>query len=272
MSLKLMFITNNIKVAEIAQDYGVDRIWIDLESLGKEERQKNMNTVKSKHKIEDIKKIKPILKKSELLVRVNPINLNSEKEIEKVIEAGADIIMLPMWKSKEEVELFLAYVNKRVRTTLLLETREGVECLDDILIMGGFDEIHIGLNDLHLSYKLSFMFELLSNGIVEKICKKIQGYNIPFGFGGISKLGDGLLPAEQILIEHYNLKSTRVILSRGFCDVKKIKTEKELRVLFKNNIKELKKYEETIKSSTSTFFLDNKNKINKKINEIIKNK
>ena len=37
---------------------GVDRIWIDLETLGKEERQKGMNTVKSKHSIEDIKKNK----------------------------------------------------------------------------------------------------------------------------------------------------------------------------------------------------------------------
>ena len=58
--LKTMFITNNIEVAKIAQKYGVDRIWIDLEVLGKEERQKGMNTVKSNHTIEDIKKIRPI--------------------------------------------------------------------------------------------------------------------------------------------------------------------------------------------------------------------
>jgi len=37
MSLKLMYITNNLSVAQIAQDAGVDRIWIDLETLGKEE-------------------------------------------------------------------------------------------------------------------------------------------------------------------------------------------------------------------------------------------
>ena len=30
--------------------------------------------------------------------------------------------------------------------------------LDEVLRMGGFDEIHIGLNDLHLSYGMSFMF------------------------------------------------------------------------------------------------------------------
>lgn len=56
MSLTLMYITNNPQVALIAEKNGVDRIWIDLETLGKEERQKNKNTVKSHHFIRDIKK------------------------------------------------------------------------------------------------------------------------------------------------------------------------------------------------------------------------
>lgn len=56
MALKLMYITNKKEVALIAERYGVDRIWIDLETLGKEERQKGMNTVKSKHTVGDIKK------------------------------------------------------------------------------------------------------------------------------------------------------------------------------------------------------------------------
>ena len=38
MALKLMYITNRPDVALIAEKYGVDRIWIDLETLGKEER------------------------------------------------------------------------------------------------------------------------------------------------------------------------------------------------------------------------------------------
>ena len=72
MSLKLMYITNRVDVALIAEKYGVDRIWVDLETLGKEERQKNMNTVKSNHCVEDIRTIKPYLSQSEMLVRVNP--------------------------------------------------------------------------------------------------------------------------------------------------------------------------------------------------------
>lgn len=80
MFLKLMYITNDPEVALIAEKYGVDRIWIDLETLGKEERQKDMDTVKSEHTIEDIEKIKPLLSTSEMLVRVNPWNERSLKK------------------------------------------------------------------------------------------------------------------------------------------------------------------------------------------------
>jgi len=146
VALNLFYITNSPEIALIAEKYGVDRIWIDLETLGKEERQKNFNTVKSRHSISDIVAIKPLLSKSEMLVRVNPCNDNSPEEINAVIEAGADIIMLPMWKSVEEVQKYLSVVGKRCKTTLLLETKEAVECVDDVLKLD-FDEIHIGLND-----------------------------------------------------------------------------------------------------------------------------
>ncbi len=40
MGLTLMYITNQLDVALIAEKYGVERIWVDLETLGKAERQK----------------------------------------------------------------------------------------------------------------------------------------------------------------------------------------------------------------------------------------
>lgn len=246
MSLKLMYITNRVDVALVAEKYGVDRIWVDLETLGKEERQKNMNTVKSNHCVEDIRTIKPYLSKSEMLVRVNPWNENSEEEINDVIDAGADIIMLPMWKSVNDVQNFLNVVNKRCKTTLLLETKEAVDCLDDVLNYCDMDEIHIGLNDLHLSYGLTFMFELLANGKVEEITKKIRNKGIPYGFGGIAKLGEGDLPAEKIVMEHYRLGSTRAILSRSFCNTDLVKNIDEIDKVFEKNIKDLRNFEDSL--------------------------
>ena len=56
--LRLMYITNDMEIAKICDNAYVDRIFIDLEKLGKAERQKNWNSVQSDHKIEDIGKVK----------------------------------------------------------------------------------------------------------------------------------------------------------------------------------------------------------------------
>ena len=157
-----------------------------------------------------------MLNVSKLLVRVNPINEQSKLEIDSVIEQGADIIMLPMFKSALEVEAFVQLVNGRVTTCLLLETQEAVTEIDNILSVKGIDEIHIGLNDLHLSMGLSFMFEALANGVLDKLNKKIIKAKVKFGFGGVARLGGGNLDASLILSEHIRLGSSMVILARDF--------------------------------------------------------
>lgn len=267
--LKLMYITNNPQVALIAQKYGVDRIWIDLETLGKEDRQGNIDSVKSHHSVNDIKSIAPLLTTSEMLVRINPWNAGSKDEIERVIEAGADLIMLPMWKSVEEVNNFIKAVNGRVKTILLLETREAADCLDEVLELGGFDEIHIGLNDLHLSYGLTFMFELLTNGVVESLCGKIRSKGIPYGFGGVAKIGEGTLPAEKIIAEHYRLGSQIVILSRSFCDTEKITSLDEVEKLFKENIASLRNYETYVANADKSALLKNKEEVRECVRQIV---
>lgn len=272
MSLTLMYITNSPDVALIAQKYGVQRIWIDLETLGKEERQKNRDTVKSQHSIKDIQKLSTLLKQSELLVRVNPWNKRSKDEIEEVISAGADIIMLPMWKSTEEVREFIKAIGGRTKTTLLLETKEAEMCLDEVLKVNGIDEIHIGLNDLHLSYGLTFMFELLSNGTVKRICNKIKKVGIPYGFGGIARIGEGVIPAEKIIMEHYHLGSSRVILSRSFCNMEEIEDLDIVETLFEKNMKKLRDYEEYASHASEQEYLKNLSEINTCISQIIRKK
>lgn len=258
MPLKLMYITNRPDVAQIAQKYGVDRVWVDLETLGKEERQKGLDAVKSKHTVDDIRVIKPLLTTSEMLVRINHWYDGSTAEINSVIDAGADIIMLPYWKAPEEVSNFVKAVNGRCKTTLLLETKEALECVDEVLAQGGFDEIHIGLNDLHLSYGMTFMFELLADGTVEKLCGKFNTAKIPYGFGGIAKLGSGMLPAEKVIMEHFRLGSTRAILSRSFCDCAKITNIAEIEQTFSKNLKTLRAFEASLANKTPEDFAQNK--------------
>ena len=195
--LKLLFITNRSDVALIAEKAGIDRIWIDLETQGKELRQKNLNTVKSRHTIEDIRMIAPLLSRADLLVRVNPWNEGSQDEIDEVISAGACLVMLPYWKTPEEAWNFISYVNGRCKTILLLETKEAVECLDKVLKIQGIDEIHIGLNDLRISYGYRNMFSPFGSGLLDELSGKLKEAGVSFGIGGIGQFGLGLSPSPE---------------------------------------------------------------------------
>ncbi|TYQ15978.1 UNVERIFIED_CONTAM: 2-keto-3-deoxy-L-rhamnonate aldolase RhmA [Acetivibrio alkalicellulosi] len=272
MALKLMYITNDIEIAQIAEQSGVDWIFIDLEINGKEKRQGHLDTVISRHQVDDISKIKRVINRSEVLVRINPIFDGSMLEIDKIINNGADIVMLPFFKTKEEVGKFIDYVSGRAKTMLLLETTEAVENVDSILSVKGINYIHIGLNDLHLSYGMKFMFEPLVDGTVEKLFNKIRSKDIPCGFGGIANLGDGDLPAEYIIAEHYRLGSAMAILSRSFCNMHKIESIDEAKNLFNKGVSEIREFEKQLKEKENEFFEENKIIIKKKVLEIINHK
>lgn len=74
MALSLMYITNKPQIAEIAESAGVDRIFVDMEYIGKADRQGGMDTVQNHHTLEDVKTIAQTIKKAKLLVRINPIH------------------------------------------------------------------------------------------------------------------------------------------------------------------------------------------------------
>jgi len=214
--IKLMYLTANPAAAIEAEDAGVDRIFLDLEILGKEERQGHLDTVVSHSSLDDIAPLRKVISKSKLLVRCNPVHKNLSVEIDRIINDGADIIMLPFFKNAKEVKTFLDLVGGRVKTVLLFETAEAVSNVDEILELEGIDEVFIGLNDLHLSYNMNFMFELLADGTVERLCEKFKAKGIPYGFGGIAKIGEGLLKSDSVIAEHKRLGSTCAILSRTF--------------------------------------------------------
>ena len=214
--LKLMILASDSQSAIEAQKAGIDRIFYDLEYIGKAERQHGRNTVKSNNSIDDIPAVRKVLTTSQLLVRTNPIHAYSKTEIDKAISYGADVLMLPMVMDQHDVEQYVEMVGGRAKVCIMIETAAAMARLDKILAIVGVDEIFIGLNDLHISMGLTFMFETLSGGLVEYIAQKCNKVGTSFGFGGIARIGEGDLPSENILGEHMRLGSTSVILSRTF--------------------------------------------------------
>ena len=211
-----MILADTPDAAIAAQEAGVDRVFYDLEYVGKAERQHGRNTVLSQNDIENLPAIREVVTTSQLLVRTNPIHAYTAMEVEKAIGYGADILMLPMVMDHHDVETYVNLVNGRAKVCVMIETAAAMARLDKILAVPGVDEIFVGLNDLHISMGLSFMFELLSDGLVEYIAQKCHNAGVPLGFGGIARIGEGMLPSDYILGEHMRLGSTSVILSRTF--------------------------------------------------------
>ena len=255
--ISFMYITNRPKVAKICENAGVERIFVDMEWKGKAIRQGHLDSVKSFHTLDDVAKIRKVLKRSKLLVRVNPVDDNTPTEVSGAIEAGADILMLPMARTCDDVQQFLDAVGGRVKTVLLLETRWAKENIDSILGAGGIDEVHIGLNDLSLDYGYPFMFTPLANGIVENLCSRISKFSIPYGFGGIGRLGEGRMPAERILMEHVRLGSTRVILSRSFYNSTKVQDLTEAKDTFDIELGRIRDAETVYRKKTREDLLTN---------------
>ena len=273
MALKLMYITNQPQIAQIAESSGVDRIFVDMEYIGKADRQGGLDSVKNHHTVEDVRRMKQAVESAEVLVRVNPIHeatseyTSSEQEIDEVISAGADIIMLPYITSVQQVKDFVRYVGGRVKTMPLIETPKSAESIDEILEIDGIDEIYIGLNDLSLGYHKKFMFELLADGTVEGLCLKCKLKGIPYGFGGIASLGKGMLPSEYVIREHYRLGSTCAILSRSFCNVDKVKHIGIISSTFIDGVKAIRELEEECESKIS-YFRENEREVAERVSQI----
>lgn len=275
MSLELMYITNRTDVATLAQNAGVDRIFVDMEYIGKDKRQGGLDTVQSHHTVEDVKRLRAVLNKSKLLVRCNPIHAESEnypsskEEIDAIVKAGADIIMLPYFKTADEVKEFIKLVGGRVKTCLLLETADAAENIDSILNVDGIDEMYIGLNDLHLCYGMDFMFQLLADGTVEKLADKIKAKGMSFGFGGVARVGTGTLSADCIFGEHYRLGSDRVILSRAFCDVSKEKSIEDIAEKLTSGVRDVRELEKKLEKWTPEQFEENRLKTVEGTNKVV---
>jgi hypothetical protein len=217
--MEFIFITSDPLLARSMVFAGVDRIMVDLEINGKEERQGHLDTVISRHSFNDVSVVRSALNdcgEGVLMVRINPLGIGTRQEIEEILCRGADRIMLPMFTHPDEVKQCLDYIGGRASLTLLLETAAALARLPQILDIEGFDEIHIGLNDLHLDMGLDFMFELFGSGLLDHAASLIHAARIPFGIGGVSCLGTGILSADLILAAHMHLGSERVILSRSF--------------------------------------------------------
>ena len=216
IAFELLMIVDDGEVARYVADHGVSWLFVDLEHLGKQERQGHLDTWKSRQTVGDVSRIREAAPQARLLVRVNPLHDGSADEIGAVVARGADAVMLPMFRTCDEVARFVDLLAGKAEAIPLVETAGALNAIPQIAREVPLDRVHIGLNDLHLDLGMDFMFQPLTEGLLEEPCRALRDAGVPFGIGGIARAGEGLVPPELILGEHARLGSTAAILSRTF--------------------------------------------------------
>ena len=273
--INLFYITNNIVEAEIVDSLDIDWIFIDLETIGKKDRQNGRDTVLSNHNIDDIQKIKSRVNNTKILVRCNPIGKWSKEEFDEINLRGSDIdmVMLPYCKTIDEVKTFIELLDtSKMEAALLIETMDAICNLEKIIKIFPFKYMHIGLNDLHIERGTVFMFEPFIDGLITKITSIFKENNQNFGIGGIGKIGTNLSPSpECVLNEHLRLNSNGVILSRSF----KGNFNEKKKVLFRKrlskSVEDLRNYEKLAKTLDNKQLIESYKLMKTDIEKTIKN-
>lgn len=214
--LELIQITNDPALARRCEALGGFRLFVDLERMGKAERQAGRNTFISAHQLDDVGRVREVLQQSRLMVRLNPLHEGTAAEVDAVLQRGADLLMLPMFEGAQQIRLFADVVAGRAPIVALLETPAALASLPEWIATPGLEEVYVGLNDLHLALNCRFMFEPLADGSVEKVARAAHARGLRFGFGGVARVDEGMLPGRDVLAEHLRLGSGAVILSRTF--------------------------------------------------------
>lgn len=214
--IELLQITNDPLLARRCGQLPGMRLFVDLETHGKAQRQAGRNSFISDHVIGDVGRVKAQLERTRLMVRVNPLHAGSAAELDAVLAQGADLVMLPMFATPQQLRSFAALLAGRAPLVALLETAGALHTLDDWLDTPCLCEVFVGLNDLHLALGCRFMFEPLARGLLDSVAARVRSRGLRFGFGGIARADQGLLPGRDVLAEHLRLALGAVILARTF--------------------------------------------------------
>ncbi len=215
---RFTLITDNTRLAAAADDAGVDRIGIDIELLGKAERQAGHDARFSHHGWEDLAALRRVVKRAALFTRINPVHNETAAEIEAALGLGAGVLMLPSFRTAREVEEFVRLVRGRARAVILVELAPAVARIREILDVPGVDEVMIGLNDLHLEFGVANHFEMLVSPVLDLLAAEVARRGLPLAVGGLALPGDTRLPIPPDLVyaQYPRLGASGAWIARSF--------------------------------------------------------
>lgn len=215
----LTAITDDPQLVRTLDAARVDRIGLDIESIGKSARQGHVAGARiSEHRLEDLATVAAHVTNGDVFIRVNPIHAGSRSEIDRAIGLGARVVMLPYFFTAREVAQFVDLIGGRAVPVLLLETAAAAARIREIVEVPGIAEVMVGLNDLHMSLGLASPFEVVVSDLMEMIARRVREAGLRFGFGGLARPDDSTLPVPPELVypQYARLGATSAWLARSF--------------------------------------------------------
>ena len=214
--MKYFLFTNSPPLAKFFDSIDcVESIFVDLETLGKRDRQPNPQTFVSTHTPDDVSILRKVIKSSHLGVRINPVNPNTVNEINFLLNCGVDVIMLPYFHNLDEVNFVLEVINGKASLDLLVETPSSLLLVDKIPL-NHIRNLHFGLNDLSIAFKLNHIFSAYFNDQLIASASFLSSAQATFGFGGVGRVYSSPISSFNVLSRSYSLRGQRLILARSF--------------------------------------------------------
>ena len=211
--LDLFLFTTDVGMARAAQDAGAASVIADWERYGKADRQSGYDTEINADTPSHVRALAGALR-IPVTVRVDSLRGEAETDIERALDAGAEILMLPMAESAGDVERFLSLVRGRARTLIQVETAALAERVDTITGLG-WDYAYVGLNDLMISRRDTWLWTPLVDGTLDRIYDALAGRAV--GFGGVTIVSGGHpLPFSDLLSEMARLSCRLSFMRRTF--------------------------------------------------------
>lgn len=212
-SIGLYLFCNTVEQVLLAEKAGVDGIMLDWESKGKDQRQQGYDTEINDLDYEALGTFRELTSKP-IMVRINGLCEDSEREVELALSGGATQILLPMAQSADEVEQFIALVNGRAEPCIMIETQSLVDDIERLATLP-WSSAFIGLNDLMITRTANSLWVPLLDGTVDQIYKALSGRQI--GYGGITLIDKGHpLPFKMLLKEMARHGCSFSFLRRSF--------------------------------------------------------
>lgn len=197
---------------------GVDRLGVDLEGESKAARQsRDGSNWFSDHRVEDLQAHQEVLP-GRLFARTGEVTAGWPEQADRLVRAGASWLMLPNLRELAQVQSAAKHLGARASVIPMIENRQALRMLPDLIASRICQEVYFGPNDLSRSLGLPTRFHAMLDPEILAAMEMCRAASLPFGIGGGAAPQTPGLPVPAALVLRFlaGVGVTRLLLGRSF--------------------------------------------------------